>query len=332
MTSYDRERIFKKGDVIIIGEGDSARPALITSVGGDGTTADTSTVNYSFIESDGNMGSSGYFKGEWAMKDVRKLDFVRARTVVDLPEEWQVKGRAYDVAHAKSQAESRDLRSERDPEEHPAYGSIRVTRASGHQRLFGSSFDHQHYMIVTVNRASLHRSLSTDRHHSRDELVEVHLSEAQWARFISGVGIGNGTPCTISAVGGINMADMPRRNETEEFEKDLRKEAVRTSKYLDEAIAAMAALADDKAPTKAKRQEVLAKLQTARQHMTDHMPFTVQQLAEKMEVIVQDAKIEVDAYVNNTVVEAGIAELAKTLHGSQSKVLELLPSEFKKTE
>ena len=42
-------------------------------------------------------------------------------------------------------------------ETHPAYAQIGVHRVSGRTRLYGSDFEHQHWMTVTVRRSELRR-------------------------------------------------------------------------------------------------------------------------------------------------------------------------------
>lgn len=308
----DREQRFNENDVIVLATPDGDRAALITRVGGDGSTTDDSTIHYSFIESDGTLGASGYFRGAYQMKEVRKVDFATVRTVVELPAEWKERAMAYELAEAGKKAEQAERHGESGPKTHPSYGAITVTRRSGGGgALFGSPFRHQHFMSITISRAELHRSLANDRHHSRRELIEISLSEAQWARMVSSVGMGGGTPCTINAVYGSQMEECPMDNEVEKFHDDIRTDAAKSQKYIDEAIAKTEALIGGKTVTKAQAKEVLAELVAVKRRLTDSMPFIVEQLDERMETVVQDGKIEIEAYAHATIVQSGLQQLAK---------------------
>ena len=305
----DRDQRFKEGDVIAIGD----RPALITSVGGDGTTSDTTTVNYAFIDANGDTDGGHYFRGEYEMAEVKKIDFARVRTVVDLPPEWQKHAHDYAVQRKAKMDERAELLGEWEPETHPSYGFVQVSRVSGHTSLFGSPFKHQHYMTLSIGRSTRQRSHGRDWHFggARGGLVEVALSEAQWAHMVSSVGMGGGVPCTLQYVGSKAMESCPEQMEVERFHDDIEKDAKHAMKFMEDAMAQMRALIDDKAPSKEKRKAVLEAMSTAQRKMNDSAPFMVKQLAEHMDKVVLAAKTEVESYVHQTIVESGIQKLAE---------------------
>src|SRR5687767_12050919 len=82
-------------------------------------------------------------------------------------------------------------------ESHPAYGQISASRVSGSINLYGSDFRHNHYVIVSIHRSVLDRDLSHDWPFPRQEIIEVALSESQWAHFVSSLNAGSGAQCTI---------------------------------------------------------------------------------------------------------------------------------------
>src|SRR4051812_19636627 len=90
-------------------------------------------------------------------------------------------------------------------ERHPAYGMIgasRVNWAGNGTNLFGSDFRHRNTVRIQIHGADVRRDLSHDWIHadSRRSLVEVELSEAQWAGFVSTLNVGDGVACTIRHV------------------------------------------------------------------------------------------------------------------------------------
>lgn len=298
---------FRKGQVIVVNE----RAALITRIGGDDGKSDT--VDYSFVESDGSLAGGHYFRGEYEMKEVKMIDFAKVRTVVDLPPEWSERARAYELKTKQAKDDRAELLGEWEPETHPSYGFVQVSRTSGHAALFGSPFTHQHYMTLSIGRSTRQRSHGRDWHFGgmHGELVEIALSEAQWAHMVSSVGMGGGVPCTLQYVGGQPMERCPEQEDVERFHEDIEKDARAAMKFMNDAIEKMQALADDKAPTKEKRKEVLGALVTAQRKMADAAPYMVKSLSEHMDKVVQSAKTEVEAYVHATIVESGIQRLAE---------------------
>jgi hypothetical protein len=336
MTSEKKR--FKKGDVIAIGD----RAALINRVGGDGTTTDRDTVNYSFIESDGGLGPSGYFRGEYEMTEVKLVDYAKVRTVVDLPPEWQERAVAFELNKKAKEQERGELMGEWEPETHPSYGFVQVSRCQGHSSLFGSPFRHQNFMTLSIGRSTKHRSLGRDRHFGgiHGELVEIALSEAQWAHMVSSVGMGGGVPCTLRYVGGKSMEDCPEQADVERFHEDIERDTKLAMKFMADAIGKMKALTEDKAPTKEKRREVLEALTSAQKQMIDSAPFVAKQLTEHMNEVVQAAKTEVESYVHATIVESGIQKLAEVnnktigapLTFPETKKEKLIEGEIKKAK
>lgn len=327
MSRYeDRQKRFKEGMVIVIPDKKGEeRAALITQVGGDGSTSDTSTINYSFIESDGTLDVGGHFNGEYAVPDgIKIVEFAKVRTVVTLPPEWKERAMEYERKKDAADKKRANERGEWEPETHPSYGFVQVGRTSGQVALFGSPFTHQHFMTLTIGRAERHRGLANDRHFGgmRGDLMEVHFSEAQWARMLSSVGMGGGVPCTISRIGGQMMEPCPEQGEVERYHEDIERDAKQAAKFLDETLELAKSLLTDKAPTKAKREELLGKLNSARKRLDDSMPFVTRQLRERMDTVVQEAKTEVEAFAQRTLVESGLKALAEVNKGS-SAILEM---------
>jgi hypothetical protein len=122
---------------------------------------------------------------------------------------------------------------------HPAFGQISASRVTGSTTLFGSDFLHQHYVTIKVNRAELNRDLSRDWHFQREEIVEVALSEAQWATFVSSMNVGAGSQCTIQRVQGEQMPSIPVRVQEDEFKEELRSTVAGLTERIDATICQM---------------------------------------------------------------------------------------------
>lgn len=123
---------------------------------------------------------------------------------------------------------------------HPAFASISVSHVSGHANLYGSDFSHQHYVTVTIHTSELRRDLARDWHFDRKELIEVAMSEAQWATFVSTPNR-QGPCCTLRSFNGEQTPGLPLRNSTQIFSDEVREKLTSSVERLRQHRADMAA-------------------------------------------------------------------------------------------
>lgn len=311
MPHLAADKIFKENQVVEI----QGRPALITRLGDDGELIDKrrdkDTLYYAFIEADGSLGHGGYLPS-YRTEGVKHIDYANVRTVVDLPPDWQQVATDYDKAQAAKPKTSFEEMENHEPERHPSYGVVEISRYSGHSSLFCSPFKHQHYMGLRIKRAVKTRRLSNDNASTAGEvdLIHIAMSEAQWAKMISSAGIGGGTPCTIERLGAQQMPSCPEQEDIEKFHDDIKAAAEKASESLTLAVKQAAALLASPTATKAQRKEVLDAITKAQRQMTDTIPFVATQLQERMEHIVSEGKIEIEAFAQRTLLQTGLAAIA----------------------
>jgi hypothetical protein len=189
-------------------------------------------------------------------------------------------------------------------ERHPAYAQIsaaRFTVGGGAISLYGSDFAHRAGVSITIRRSELHRGLSEDRAFAREELIEVMLSEAQWAAFVSTLNAGSGIQCTLNHMNREEVpqiAEPPRRKEQFQNElKDRLAEAVATLKSLTKLV-------ED-----GKKVPLREAVRSLRQQLESSLPFVADQFNEHVESVTEAARIEVAAYLSNAVQRAGLQAL-----------------------
>lgn len=187
---------------------------------------------------------------------------------------------------------------------HPAFGQIRLSRISGQRVLYGSDFKHNEYVSIEIVQSELHRSLSRDWHFGRRHVVTIDMSEAQWAAFVSSFGQGSGVPCTIDTVQGKPMPGFPLRDEGQLFKPEVDSKLAKCIESVDAAIADIDA--QTAGMSKTKREAISDRLRRVRMELSSNLPFVAEQFGEHMETRVEKAKIEVDAYVTQTVMRAGL--------------------------
>lgn len=191
-------------------------------------------------------------------------------------------------------------------ERHPAYGMIGASRVSGSGVLFGSDFEHQHFVTIEIGHAELHRGHSHDRFYKNDQVIRIALSEAQWARFVSSMNVGDGTPCTIERLNGESIpglqAPVARH---EQFKAEANAAVQETLAAMDEAIEMLGKMGGERS----KAGQVSEHVQRARRKLGDSLPWVARQFQEHMEEVTEKARIEVSAYVHAEISRAGITAL-----------------------
>lgn len=238
----------------------------------------------------------------------------------------KVPRRKYEVLSRKSS--SRDKERE---ERHESFGMIQINRVSGgrgHTRLFGSHISyHNNTIVIRVYRAVRAFSLSTERFFTdgRMPIVEIELSPAQFAEAITSLNAGAGLPCTIREVEGVHMEDLPDEHVPENqvirnaFKEDVEGLRLDLQKQLEE----LDAILDKKRLNKADRSAIRSIVGNAVRLIDDHAPFVVRVFGESVAKTVTTAKAEVEAFVTNALVNAGMATFkeAKRIAGKTTKQL-----------
>lgn len=195
-------------------------------------------------------------------------------------------------------------------ERHPSYGQIGASRvsASGGYYLYGSDFGHQHFVTITISRSELMRGLSNDWPHAKEELIEVALSEAQWASFVSSLNVGSGVQCTITGIGRESVPGIERRtNRHEQFGGELADNFV----VAKEELRKLRQKLTESTLGKKAKDELLKHVERAEREIGSSSGFVVEQFGEHMEQTVEKAKSEVNAYMQHVLTRTGIKALAE---------------------
>lgn len=191
-------------------------------------------------------------------------------------------------------------------ETHPSYAQIACSRVSGRSVLYGSNFDHQHYMTVRISRSQLMRDLNRDWYFPREEYIEVAMSEAQWATFISSPNSGTGIPCTLQRRNGELIPGIPKPTDrTIQFKTEADKTLTEAKERLKDLIEQVDGL---KLSEKAKN-EVKSSIHTIQQRLGDSIEFVAKQFSEHVENTIEAAKVEINAHAQQTLVRTGLSAI-----------------------
>jgi hypothetical protein len=205
----------------------------------------------------------------------------------------------------------RDGRHESTTTSHPAFAQISASRVSSSPGavLYGSGFKHTHFIVVTIKRSELSRNLNDDSYFAGEELINVWVSEAQWATFLSTLNSGGGTPCTLHWFNGDYVPGIPMRQQRDVAQKEGDETMADLLVQIDNAIAEVEGdIGRDL--SKAKRDRILKPMQAVRSALGATLPWIQKQFAEQMEETVEHGKIEIEAYIQSAIHRAGAQALA----------------------
>ena len=187
---------------------------------------------------------------------------------------------------------------------HPSFAQIGASRVQGGVLLYGSDFQHQNYITIRIASSKLHRSLSRDWHsESSTPYVEVALSEAQWATFVSSMNQGSGTCCTATFLNGAYVNGLPpNKSRKAQYEMEANQNLIDARENLEKLAQAIG----ESKLSKKEKEEMVRLANFAYREIGSSMDFVMKQFGEFMESTTEKAKIEVNAYTTSTLMRAGL--------------------------
>lgn len=192
-------------------------------------------------------------------------------------------------------------------ETHPAYAQIMASRISGQSALYGSDFLHQNFIRIRVSPSELHRDLSHDNmYNSVQTYIEVDLSEAQWATFVSAMSVNGGTGCTLNSR---DMQDVPALPRPADKKPQFTKEARQACQDAMDSVEQLRQAIEELSISQKQKNILLSRASSVTARLNSTIPFIMEQFGEYMESTVEKAKIEVNAYTVNAVQRAGLQAL-----------------------
>jgi len=195
-------------------------------------------------------------------------------------------------------------------EEHESYALASFSRisSSGNHNLFGSSIKHSHTITLSISKAERHRDLNREWYFPRQEIIEVEMSQNQFAELISSLNCGSGVPCTLRRHEGRGIEDPPYHNQRHLFENEFKEKTQQVGERLSSLATDLQQLLDEKAPKRAFR-EFVERVRMTAQEVNSNMPFVQSSFNEAMDKTVVEAKGEVESFVLNRVTSLGIEAL-----------------------
>ena len=189
---------------------------------------------------------------------------------------------------------------------HPSFAQIAASRVSGGTYLYGSEFKHDHYVTISISKSQLRRGLSNNYYYGHDEMIEVALSEAQWATFVSSMNQGSGVCCTLQR---LDRKMIPQLPEIPSMKKQFKVEADETLASATKQLKRLSEQIKESGLSKKKQSALLMTLEHASRGFGSSMKFVSDQFGEHVENTLESAKIEVEAYLTSAINRAGVDAL-----------------------
>lgn len=200
---------------------------------------------------------------------------------------------------------------------HPAYGIVRVTHPTGGEmKLFGSDMKHNNRICLTFYKAVEDRSLSNSWLHEKEVLMEVELSETQWASLVSS-NMGSPTPITYRHYRDGNLVNVPligqQKTEREKFSKEYQ-DTIKT--HMERGQAALTKLMELKEKGKAGKKDIddlISIMQQSLGRFVSDTTFSAKCFEEVMEKTVTHAQVEIENSISNLAKRIGAEHLGISL-------------------
>lgn len=187
---------------------------------------------------------------------------------------------------------------------HPSFGMLSFNRThGGHSNLFGSSIQHNDTIHMVLREGVVTRGLNDDWYVGEDEILEVEMSQSQFAELITSMNVGTGTPCTIKYLRGkgrINEADFinKRQQITNEFKECMNERMSDAKEFYDEVNELFTT---KKSIGKGDREMILRRLANVTQGMESSSKFIFDQFQNQIDKTITEAKGEIEAFAQNKI-------------------------------
>lgn len=196
---------------------------------------------------------------------------------------------------------------------HPSYAVAHLSRVSSSRAkpLFGSSVGHSNTIMLRISRAEEIRStdLSYDSYFEREQLVEVEMSQTQFAELITSMNYGSGVPVTLRHIQGERPEDPVVENKRAQHSQEFKKSMLEKSEAFRKGEKRLQELLAKPKLAKKDKEEMDRLFRSLSTSFTSSIPFFEKQFEEQMDKTVAEAKGEVDAFITNAVTKTGLETL-----------------------
>lgn len=190
---------------------------------------------------------------------------------------------------------------------HPAFGVMSAGRFNGrHGRMYGSPLVHNGGISISISLSDEYVNFSHSNYWERHKapgggtVVELRMSEAQWAAFISTLNVGSGVPVTLDYVRTGPLERMPHIDDISFEDKraaDIGAKVKEQTEAMTKALRRFDELLEQPTVKKSDLKELRSMLRQCGDHLASNTELAAKMLTEHQEKLIETAKAEVSAMV-----------------------------------
>jgi hypothetical protein len=196
---------------------------------------------------------------------------------------------------------------------HPSFGKIGFSRVTCNpsQNFYGSELPQDHYITMKIYNSEIQRELTQDRYYTKGiPLIQIRMSNGQFAEMITSMNIGDGVCCTIERLGIDKIEELPQQESRKEFvhrkfEDRMKEFASKIKKQQQEAKD----LVGKKTLSKEEMKKLQFHLEWLTQEIERNIPFFAKCFQETMDEVVYEAKTEVENAIQHKINTLGLSAL-----------------------
>ncbi len=213
---------------------------------------------------------------------------------------------------------------EKDTETHESFGTMVVTRSinGSDVQLFGSSIKHSSTVSMSISKADRNRHLSRDWIHPTDEIIEIEMSQAQFADMITSAGLGGGTPVTIRKIQGKRTEPVPGTSVRQKFSREFDKSVSDLKAQLESLENIAKDVLTKSTSKKEERESLLREINRLSREVSSNIPYIAKSFNESIDKVVGEARQEIEAHYQDRVTSLGKEGMMESLKTAPTDALE----------
>lgn len=196
----------------------------------------------------------------------------------------------------------------------PSFGMLNITRGVCNKpmNLFGNSIKQHSYIEIRISKAEMYRNLNRDDIFEKETIISINMSPSQFADAITSLNSG-GTPCTIAFVEGHEVKPPVLESQRVMFDKEFEDKMAQVASDISPFYEAIQKILSKPNIGKHDRENILKEIDMLKMQIEKNIPFMKEQFTEQMNQTVNEAKAEVDAFIEHKLKHLGLEKFKDQL-------------------
>jgi hypothetical protein len=198
-------------------------------------------------------------------------------------------------------------------EKHTHKGQLYVGRVSrgGAVPMYGSKIEHSTTIQIQLSTSREERKYGKEYYYGGERLVEIELTQAQFAEFVSSFNVGSGVPCTIRNINGQECDEPEKPDPINRIQKDIDNA---DSCYLERIDKISELLSTNEQNKKGlnltETREILHEMKIIKLGLESDRKFYQRQARVEVDNMIVEAKATLEAHLTNRLTDLGAQALA----------------------